>query len=370
MNRSELCNSSEKNEGIELFRCVSMILILILHILGQGGVLEYTSEYKEQYCTAWFLETVAYCSVDCYALISGYVNKEHDFKISRFIIRWIEVFFWLIVPLVITKIFITDISINQYVVASFFPLTSKTLWYFNAYVLLFPFIPILNLGLEMVGKRNHELILIFLFVITCILHVFNGGDDFILSDGYCGMWLIILYIFGAYFRLYGIPGWVKWHITILLFLASAVFAWSMKIHQLYLVENNIIEKNGLTWSILDRFANYTSPFMVIMALCLLLFFVNVRIKSKTIKSVIALMGRCSFGVYLIHVGPIMWEKFMYLRYKEYASYSPTMLGFCVVGTAIILFIVFEIFSIVRYVLFKYLGINRFVERLFDRQKSG
>lgn len=67
-------------------------------ITDRGGVLAYTSGYREKYCTAWFLETVAYCSVDCYALISGYVNKEHDFKISRFIIRWIEVFFCLLSP--------------------------------------------------------------------------------------------------------------------------------------------------------------------------------------------------------------------------------------------------------------------------------
>lgn len=367
MNSVVVHTPSERNEGVELFRCVSMVLILVLHILGQGGVLAYSSGHKEQYCTAWFLETVGYCSVNCYALISGFVNKQHDFKFSRFVLRWLEVFFWLFIPLVVTKSFLTDISIDQYVSESFFPLTSKTLWYFNAYILLFPFIPILNIGLEKIGKRNHMSILIFLFVTTCILHMFNGGDNFVLGGGYCGMWLIILFVFGAYFRLYGIPQWAKWYVTIPLFFALAVFAWTMKMHQVNLVNANIIEKNGVIWSCLDRFVNYTSPFIVIMSLCLLLFFAQVRIKPRMLRKGVVLLGRCSFGVYLFHVGPIMWNNFMYLRYKEYAAYNPTKLVFSVIGTAVFLFITFDLLSIIRYLIFKYCGINRFVARTFDRK---
>lgn len=367
MNSKVSNTSSDRNEGVELFRCVSMILILVLHILGQGGVLTYSNGHREQYYTAWFLETLSYCSVNCYALICGFVNKENDFKFSRFVLRWLEVFFWLVVPLAYTKLF-TDISIESNILReSFLPLTSKTLWYFNAYVLLFPFIPLLNIGLERVGKRNHVEILVFLFIITCTLHIFNGGDNFVLNGGYSGMWLIILYVFGAYFRLYGIPRWAKWYVTIPMFFAAAVFAWAIKMYQVDLCNANIIEKNGEVWSCLDRFVNYTSPFMVIMALCLLLFFVQVRIEPIPLRTVVVLLGRCSFGVYLFHVGPIVWGNFMYLRYKEYASFSAVKLTFSVIGTAIVLFILFELLSIIRYMLFKYCGINRFVEKALDGQ---
>lgn len=369
MNSVEVHAESERNEGIELFRCVSMILILILHILNRGGVLSYSGTHKDQHCVARFLETVAYCSVDCYALISGYVNKEHNFKVSRFVLRWLEVFFWLFIPYVIVKLFITDIGVNQYVSDTFAPITSKTLWYFNAYVLLFPFIPILNIGLESIGKRNHELIISFLFITTCTLHVFNGGDNFVLSGGYCGMWLIILFVFGAYFRLYGIPKWAKWYVTIPLFWVSVVFAWSMKMHQINLVKDNIIKTSDSKWSILDRFVSYTSPFMVIMSLCLLLFFAQVSIKSGIIRKVIVLMGRCSFGVYLFHVGPIMWDNFMHLRYKKYAMYCPIKLGVSVVGTAIALFVIFDVLSIIRYLFFKHSGIDRFVEKVFEGENN-
>lgn len=368
VNGEVLQTRSERNEGVELFRCVSMVLILVLHILGQGGVLANSSGHKEQYCTAWFLEVIGYCSVDCYALISGYVNKEHDFKISRFVLLWLEVFFWLFVPLVVTKYFFTDISINKYVSKSFLPLTSKTLWYFNAYILLLPFIPILNIGLEKIEKRNYESILIFLFLTTCSLHIFNGGDNFVLSNGYCGMWLIILFVFGAYFRLYGIPQWAKWYVTIPLFFASAVFAWAMKMYQVEFVNANVIDNNGAVSLSLGRFVNHTSPFLVIMSLCLLLFFAQVRIKPRMIKKGVVLLGRCSFGVYLFHVGPIMWENFMNQRYKEYATYSPLMLGICVIATAVFLFIIFDLLSIIRHLFFKYCGINRFVERAFARLK--
>lgn len=356
--------SSDRNEGVELFRCVSMFLILVLHILGQGGVIGYSGGHREQFCTAWFLETLGYCSVDCYAVISGFVNKEREFKFSRFVLRWLEVVFWLVVPLAVAKLFFTDNSIEWSLSETFLPLTSKTFWYFNAYALLFPFIPLLNIGLEKIGKRNHLAILTFLFVTTFTLHIFNGGDDFVLGGGYCGMWLIILYVFGAYFRLYGIPKWAKWYVTIPVFLFSSAFAWSMEMHKVDLCNAKIIEKSGSVWSILDRFVNYTSPFIVIMALCLLLFFAQVRIKPKVLRKTVVLLGKCSFGVYLIHVGPIIWDKFMYLRYKEYASFSPCKLVFSVIGTAVILFILFDLLSITRYMIFKYCGINHFIDKTF------
>ena len=43
---------TKRNYGIDLLRIVSMVMIVILHILGQGGVLDAADNLSPQYI-AW-----------------------------------------------------------------------------------------------------------------------------------------------------------------------------------------------------------------------------------------------------------------------------------------------------------------------------
>lgn len=63
----------EKNYGIDALRMLAMFMVVILHILIQGGVLNASGRFLSQYEAGWLLESVAFCAVDVYALISGYV---------------------------------------------------------------------------------------------------------------------------------------------------------------------------------------------------------------------------------------------------------------------------------------------------------
>ena len=84
---TQLPVKEERNMGVELFRIVSMILVVMLHVLGHGGVYARTELLSDNYKVAWFMEAFAYCSVNCYALISGYANVKSGFKFRRFV-RW------------------------------------------------------------------------------------------------------------------------------------------------------------------------------------------------------------------------------------------------------------------------------------------
>lgn len=65
---------SERNHGIELLRIFAMLLAAVLHILKKGGVITASEGNLAAYSTVWLLEAAAYCAVNCYALISGYVG--------------------------------------------------------------------------------------------------------------------------------------------------------------------------------------------------------------------------------------------------------------------------------------------------------
>ncbi|MCR5648942.1 MAG: acyltransferase, partial [Oscillospiraceae bacterium] len=63
----------ERNHGVDLLRIVSMLMVVVLHILGQGGLLDAVSAPSLRHTLCWLLLAAAYCAVDCYAMISGYV---------------------------------------------------------------------------------------------------------------------------------------------------------------------------------------------------------------------------------------------------------------------------------------------------------
>lgn len=64
------------NYGIDLLKIVAMFLVLLLHILGHGGILgklmSTPPELLSKYGMAWLIEIIAYCSVNCFALTTGY----------------------------------------------------------------------------------------------------------------------------------------------------------------------------------------------------------------------------------------------------------------------------------------------------------
>lgn len=66
----------QRNVGIDILRVVSMFFIIIGHVLMQGGVLSAYSSAGLQ-GSYYFLNTIyvmAYCGVNCFALVSGYVG--------------------------------------------------------------------------------------------------------------------------------------------------------------------------------------------------------------------------------------------------------------------------------------------------------
>ena len=65
---------NKRNYGIDFLRILAMFFVVILHSLGKGGLLDNTVVDSPQYKLVWFMEVCAYCAVNIFALISGYVS--------------------------------------------------------------------------------------------------------------------------------------------------------------------------------------------------------------------------------------------------------------------------------------------------------
>lgn len=95
----------KRNYGIDALRLISMLGVVALHVLGRGGVLANAAGKK--YTVCWFLECLAFCAVNCYGIISGYVcysEEKKKFHYRKYIMMWLQVWFYCVTITGITYI--------------------------------------------------------------------------------------------------------------------------------------------------------------------------------------------------------------------------------------------------------------------------
>ena len=78
--REEMKN--KRNYGIDLLRSFSMCMVITLHFLGHGGVLQNVNN-GANYGIAWLMEAITYAAVDIFATISGFVGWSPEEKRNR-----------------------------------------------------------------------------------------------------------------------------------------------------------------------------------------------------------------------------------------------------------------------------------------------
>lgn len=102
-----------------------MLMVVTLHMLNFGGLLEKSNTTTLKGFLIWFLESLCFVAVDCYVLIGSYFLSDSKFKIKRIIKLWVQTFFYSILMYVFFAFIIrqelTDILIN------FIPVLLKTI---------------------------------------------------------------------------------------------------------------------------------------------------------------------------------------------------------------------------------------------------
>lgn len=360
---------SERNMGVELFRVVSMMMVVCLHLLGHGGILSSTAHLSVNYQLAVFLNVIMYCSVNCYALISGYANVKTEFRFRRFVYLWLETVFLITLTNAAVHWLIPSVEVKrEWWIAGFFPLRKRELWYLCAYFFMYPLLPVLNKGLLSLQRWQHVCVMLLLQVPT-LFRVLEHKDNYAMSSGYSAIWLICLYVIGAYFRIYGAPKWAKWFVTLPVFFLSALGVWLSKIIPEQQYKNGWIGKDSAAYEHRGELLSYLSPLIVIMSVMLLLFFMQVRIRGRVTKAVIANLGRATWGVFVLHVTSAFWYwSDFWDWFERFADYSAPKMLLCLLGATLVLYLALSAVSLARFYLFRLLRVHRGIDFLAELPK--
>ena len=362
---------SERNLGVELFRVISMLMVVLLHILGNGGVLSAASRepLSASYKIAYLLQVITYCSVNCYALISGFANVKTEFKFRRFVYLWLETVFLITALNLVMHLGFSGEGFavkREWWISGFFPLIKRELWYLCAYFFMYPLIPILNKGLLSLKKWQHIAVMIMLQAPAIFKLLNNGTDNYVLGGGYSAIWLICLYVIGAYFRIYGAPKWAKWFVTLPIFALATLVAWGAKIIPEVMVKNGTLDTSSAWYTSRTGLISYISPCMVVMSVALLVFFMQVPIRGKVSRRVIAELGRATWGVFVLHVSAAFWYYTpFWSKLRVLGGYSAGKMLFLTLMTAVGFYLAMSALSIARFYLFKLCRVQKGVDLLAD-----
>lgn len=347
--------SPNRNYGIDLLRLVSMLMVVTLHTLGHGGVLNMVAERAASgkvvnYGVAWLLEILAYGAVDIFVMITGYAYAKSKYKFSGLFVMWLQVFFYSLgIYLYLNKVWKPFLYKSEDLGQWFFPTVGGKYWFFTAYFALAAIIPVLSAAVRHLTEKQLRAVLIACFVLT-VPSVW-GSDLFHMKDGYSMAWFVVLFLFGSYLRLYGDRlKLCKWK-CIVLFFACGLITWGTKM---------FIEAKQIPTSF--RLVSYMAPTVLLAAVAMVMLFSQLKI-PPVIAKLIGQLAPAAFGVYLIHEHPLFRAYFITEKFAAFGIMPWYRMLWKVISTVFAIFLFCLAVDWVRCKLFEVLHIKKLCEKL-------
>lgn len=344
----------ERNYGIDLLRLCSMFMVAVLHVLLLSGSLALDSPH---YSMAWLLEVMAYCAVDCYGLISGYVGyREEAAPISyrRFPGLWLQIFTYSFGITLVGFLVRPEVIGPGSLFKAALPVTTSQYWFVSAYVGLFFLMPWLNRLLGALSQREADRLAGTLFGVYVVYATVAGyfSDPFKLQTGYSFVWLMLLYLLGGWMKKREIPQRVKPGWIGLCMAGCVLLGWLAK-----------VLRPGS--DLAEALVRYTSLPIVLLAFSLVALFARLKLGSGA-KKWVGAFAPAAFGVYLIHVHPVIWNQVLARRLGWVSQLEGWRFPLGVLGCGFGIFAVCLLVEKLRLLLFRWLRIDRAVAKLTEK----
>lgn len=299
--------------NVELLRICSMLMIVLMHLLNHGKVLETVEKGSVSYYLTWTIFGISFVSISCYILISGYFLCEASFSFVRLLRLEGQVWFYSAALFIAAAVVLRQPLDMSSLIAAVFPILSCEYWFVTMYagmLILSPFLNKLLLGLS---RKQFRLLLGFLFVLFSLWpNVFFFSPALNFGGGSGVVWFVTVYLFGAYLKRFYVPdGRTARHF--LHFLAAGLLIPASR----FVIELLLATPLGkigflqdLMWGY-SIFYEYNSVLVFAAAILLFIAFLNLQIKPGRLQRMILAAAPLSFGVYLLHDNPnvrgFVWE---------------------------------------------------------------
>ena len=284
---------SSRHAGFELLRILSMMMIVLMHGIGHGGLGTTAAPGTFPYFIYWLLFMLGRVSTNCFVMLIGYFMWQSKTKVSRLFRIEMQVLFYSLLTFVI-GLFVNSVSLSAgTLLRAVFPTTSCVYWFCSCYFILYLAIPLLNKIIASLTRAQYRFMLIVLFLLFSLWSTvcFWSGMARV-ENGYSYVWFFVLYFTAAYLSIYQ----VRMSSALCL---SLYFVFSLLSVLVRISASGIEARMGLE-GMLDTLGGYQSPTVFFASVCFFLFFQNIKIQGNRPKKIILAIAPLSFGVYLLH----------------------------------------------------------------------
>ena len=325
----------KRNYGIDLLRIGAMVFVILLHLTGVGGICASAPLFSPQFFLSQFIRMATFCAVNCYALISGFVGWSRKPKPSALLLLWAKVVAFCVAITVLTQLRAPETVGLADLWKAFTPVKEAKYWYFNAYVGLFFFIPLLNHAVRGISGQEAVFAMAGIFLLVLWLPRTRLSEVFLLANGYSTLWLVILYVLGGLMARFDIPGRLSAKFWGLGYLLAVLGSFLPRMAMLALKPELWSPANA------NLSMQYINLFVILAGICLVGLFSRLALSERAVRVTKALSPH-AFGVFLFHTHTLVFltairEQFAWLGTAPLFELLGVLLGATVViyalGTA-------------------------------------
>lgn len=346
-----------RNIRLDLLRIFGMLGIVLLHILGVGGVRSSLDPASVNFWIAYGVGILAECSVNIFAVMSGYLLFGKKQKMKRLVELLTTVLFYSILITVIVLIcFDVEFSAGNMLMA-ILPVLRGKYWYITCYAGLFILFPYLNILIEHLERRQCIILLISMTIVFSILPNLMAVDLFGMENGYSVAWLAIGYIFGACWKKFEFKIFEsrEWCVVII----SSVCLFVIK-----LIIYMVLHKD------MDYFLTYTSPFVLLNAVMLLQHAARGEKSAKNrISKVIFSLSSFTFDVYIIHAHVWVFQYIMKGGFSWIAGMKEWLFFPVILVSGVLIFMICYPVAVIRAKLFSVARIDNIIALIGNKLDS-
>ncbi len=298
-NNPTATKGKQRNSGIELFRIVAMLLVVVVHTDGKALHGPGTGSFSIDFMDAAVRTTVqqlAVVCVDCFVVISGWFGIRITLRgVASLLFQaaFISGGAYCVAAATGHATFCADNLLNSLNVLHIY-------WFLTAYLGLMAVSPALNALAKHATKRQLQQAIAwyaaFAFIVGWAADM--GGFNW----GYSTMSFMLIYMIMRYLRLHGshivtrlsAVGWLGCYVGIALAASAVIVAagvWG--------------SGESLNWIYMHLCA-YDSPSTIAASICLFMAFCQFRFTSRIVNRVAA----SAFSVYLLHCCPTVFPAFL------------------------------------------------------------
>ena len=286
----------KRHSGFETMRILSMVMIVLMHGIGHGGLGSAAPQGSAAFWIYWLLFILARVSTNCFVMLSGYYLSERKgaVRAGRLFRIGAQVWFYSMLTFCVAvkagAVPLSAISLLR----ALLPLTSNGYWFASAYFLMYLSVPVLNTVVQSLDRRQYKTLLLVALLLQSVWGtLFNWATDVtFVNNGYSFIWFYTLYFMAAYFRKYRVT--VPSGLCLLAYLAAS--AAGLFNRMLALRVENALHLNGFV----NTVNGYQALATVIASAAMFLLFQNIRIRSDYWRRWVFRLAPLSFGVYLLH----------------------------------------------------------------------